>query len=327
MQTKKENFVAFFSYIHILDEQDRGRLSELRKMLQREVEILTGEPFTIFQDRNDIFWGQEWRKRIETTIDGCTYLIAVISPGYLRSSPCKKEFELFLEREKSLGRSELVLPIIYVETPEIVEKTDKIAAVIAERQYIDWTELRHEPLDSPEVKKSITALAKQIRDSIKGNSFRHSGDIPEIVKDVVEEIKNKQESLSLPNDSLIDELLQEPSLSAYDQSPYFEPLEAGEVHPILDQLEYNELLPPHLITVFLRPSGDNDRDRRRIKNVYGVLISQLGKDRFQFQVFENGKGHLIDFPNDTTRINNHMLNRLKKLIGEESWRIEEITYQ
>jgi len=86
-------------------------------------------------------------------------------------------------------------------------------------------------------------------------------------------------------------------------------------------------LPPRLITIILRPSGDNDRDRRRIKNVYGILISAHGKDRFQFQVFESGRGHLIDFPNDTTRIASDMLTRLKKLIGEETWRIEDITYQ
>jgi DNA polymerase-3 subunit alpha len=86
-------------------------------------------------------------------------------------------------------------------------------------------------------------------------------------------------------------------------------------------------LPPRLITVVLRPGGDSERDRRRIKNVYGILISHHGKDRFQFQIFENGRGHLIDFPNDTTRIGAEMLDRLKKLVGPESWRIEEITYQ
>ncbi len=89
----------------------------------------------------------------------------------------------------------------------------------------------------------------------------------------------------------------------------------------------NDSLPPQLLTVFLRPSGDPDRDRRRIKNVYGILISHPGKDRFQFQIFENDKGHLIDFPNDTTRIGAEMLERLKKLMGGEEWRIEEITYQ
>ena len=81
------------------------------------------------------------------------------------------------------------------------------------------------------------------------------------------------------------------------------------------------------ITVVLRSTGDRERDKRRIKTIYGTLISFHGKDRFSFQIFENGKGHLIDFPNDTTRVCTEVLDRLKKLMGEESWRVEEITFQ
>jgi hypothetical protein len=85
--------------------------------------------------------------------------------------------------------------------------------------------------------------------------------------------------------------------------------------------------PPQQITVILRTTGDKERDRRRIKTIYGTLISFHGRDRFSFQVFENGLGYLIDFPNDTTRVCPEMLERLKKLLGEENWRVEEITFQ
>jgi DNA polymerase III subunit alpha len=85
--------------------------------------------------------------------------------------------------------------------------------------------------------------------------------------------------------------------------------------------------PPKQITVNLRSSGDKEEDRRRIKTIYGTLISFHGRDRFSFQIFENGGRHLIDFPNDTTRICPELLQRLLKLIGEESWRVEEITFQ
>jgi DNA polymerase-3 subunit alpha len=85
--------------------------------------------------------------------------------------------------------------------------------------------------------------------------------------------------------------------------------------------------PPQQITVILRSTGDKDHDRRRIKTIFGTLISFHGKDRFSFQIFENGSGYLIDFPNDTTRVCTEMLERLKKLMGEESWRVEEITFQ
>ena len=95
----------------------------------------------------------------------------------------------------------------------------------------------------------------------------------------------------------------------------------------LAQEEKDKDHPLQQITVMLRSTGDKERDKRRIKTLYGTLISFHGKDRFSFQIFENGKGHLIDFPNDTTRVCGEVLDRLKKLMGEESWRVEEITFQ
>lgn len=85
--------------------------------------------------------------------------------------------------------------------------------------------------------------------------------------------------------------------------------------------------PPRQITVNLRTTGDRDRDKRRIKTLFGTFISHHGRDKFSLQIFENGRGHLIDFPNESTRIGPELLERLKNLIGEESWRIEEITLQ
>jgi DNA polymerase III subunit alpha len=95
----------------------------------------------------------------------------------------------------------------------------------------------------------------------------------------------------------------------------------------LAQEETDKDHPPQQITVTLRSTGDREHDKRRIRTIFGTLISFHGRDRFSFQIFENGKGHLIDFPNDTTRVCTEVLERLKKLIGEESWRVEEITFQ
>lgn len=84
---------------------------------------------------------------------------------------------------------------------------------------------------------------------------------------------------------------------------------------------------PRMITIYLRPSTDAGRDRRRITNAYSILHAYHGQDRFSFYVTEDGHGHLIDFPNDSTRICKEMLERLHNLLGEDAWRIEEITYQ
>jgi len=85
--------------------------------------------------------------------------------------------------------------------------------------------------------------------------------------------------------------------------------------------------PPKQITVMLRPTDDRERNKRRIKVLYSTMTSFKGRDRFSFHIFEEGKGTLIDFPNDTTHVCPEMLARLKKLMGEESWRVENITLQ
>ncbi len=81
-------------------------LTELRKRLEREIQVQTGESFDIFQDRKDIRWGQAWKERINDALDGSTFLIAIVTPGYLKSPACREEFERFREREKKLKRND-----------------------------------------------------------------------------------------------------------------------------------------------------------------------------------------------------------------------------
>lgn len=85
--------------------------------------------------------------------------------------------------------------------------------------------------------------------------------------------------------------------------------------------------PPKQITITLRATANREWDRRRIKTLHGTLISFHGRDKFSFQIFENGRGHLIDFPNESTRIGPDLLARLHKVLGEECWRVEDIMLQ
>ena len=60
--------IAFLSYVRSDDDHDYGKITALRKRLEGEVRLQTGQLFAIFQDRNDISWGQEWEQRIEATL-------------------------------------------------------------------------------------------------------------------------------------------------------------------------------------------------------------------------------------------------------------------
>lgn len=74
---------AFLSYSHLDDEHHQRYITKFRKLLEGEVRVQTGRrDFTIFQDRGDIRWGQQWRQRIEQTLDSATFLIAILSPSF-----------------------------------------------------------------------------------------------------------------------------------------------------------------------------------------------------------------------------------------------------
>jgi parallel beta-helix repeat protein len=160
---------AFMSYVRFNDQHDDGKLTQFRERLSAEVRVQTGDEFPIFQDRNDIAWGQNWQTRIDKTLDAVTLLLVIITPSFFRSPACRAEVEHFLARERELGRQDLILPVYYISTPEVDDPqrrdSDELARVLASRQLADWRELRFEPFTSPMVSKTLAQLASRMRDT------------------------------------------------------------------------------------------------------------------------------------------------------------------
>jgi parallel beta-helix repeat protein len=161
---------AFMSYVH--SDNKNNRLTEFRERLSNEVCMQIGEDFPIFQDQADILLGHNWKKRIEESLDAVMFLIPIITPSFFKSEQCRAELERFLEREKELKRADLILPVYYVECPLLNDPekraTDKLAQVIAERQYADWRELRFEPFTTPQFCKNLAQIANQIFRTLEG---------------------------------------------------------------------------------------------------------------------------------------------------------------
>jgi parallel beta-helix repeat protein len=160
---------AFMSYNRFNDDHDDGQLSAFRERLAAEVRAQTGREFAIFQDRTDIAWGQNWRRRIDEALDVVTLLLVIITPGLFGSRECRAEVARFLERERKLGRSDLILPVYYIGARQmddpVLRESDELARVLASRQLADWRELRFEPFTSPVVRKTVAQLASRMRDT------------------------------------------------------------------------------------------------------------------------------------------------------------------
>ncbi len=82
-----------------------------------------------------------------------------------------------------------------------------------------------------------------------------------------------------------------------------------------------------MITVLLRATGDKTRDVLRMRRIYGIASAYPGDDRLAFQVFERGRGYLVEFPNFTTGICSDLIAKLQFLVGSENVRVEAITFQ
>ena len=177
MTNRTREVSGFLSYVREDDAADGGRITELRRRLEAEIRMQTGEVFSIFQDRDDILMGEQWRRRIENSIDETSLLVAIITPSFLKRENCRAEIQLFVDREQRLGRDDLIIPILYVATPELDNAEDEIASLLASRQYFKWTDLRFEDFESNKVRREIANLALQVVEAIQRSRQSDRGQI------------------------------------------------------------------------------------------------------------------------------------------------------
>jgi hypothetical protein len=160
--------VAFLSYARADD--GRGDITTFRDQLAEAVSVATGTSFDIFQDRNHIGWGQQWQERINESLDAVTFLIPILTPSFFQSEHCRDEVRRFLERERQLRRTDLILPVYWVEHPPLHDeqrrRSDDLLAVIATHQHVDWRQLRYEAVSSATVRRALDRMAAQIRDAL-----------------------------------------------------------------------------------------------------------------------------------------------------------------
>ena len=81
--------VGFWSYTHEDDRLDGGGILRLSHLIMEEYDLLSGEPLKLFIDRNDIAWGEEWRKRVDSSLAQTTFFIPIITPRYFTRPECR----------------------------------------------------------------------------------------------------------------------------------------------------------------------------------------------------------------------------------------------
>jgi hypothetical protein len=169
--------VGFFSYSREDDDAFKGTLSALRDSIQRELSAQLGRSkttFRLWQDQVAIAPGKLWESEIKTAIDESFFFIPIVTPRSVYSKYCKFEFESFLTREKAIGRSDLVFPILYITVAALENEAkwrdDPVLSTIGRRQYVDWRPLRHLDAHSTAVRERVESLCQKIVEALNAPS-------------------------------------------------------------------------------------------------------------------------------------------------------------
>ena len=104
-------FKGFFSYAHDDAKTDPRLISELTTELERRVNAkLIAARFAIWCDKEQLRTGHRWDPRIEAELRDANVLIVLLTPRWIDSDYCRKEYAVFEETEPSVG--EYVAPIL-----------------------------------------------------------------------------------------------------------------------------------------------------------------------------------------------------------------------
>lgn len=178
------DFHAFLSYAQVDDDYANGAISRLRILIEREGRRVTGQKnFTIFRDIEHIVPGDTFEETITKALKQAFILIPIITPTYFESDACLRELKSFIEKENTLGRQDLVIPIYFVESNDMLRtevamqgRPDTVqwaASIFKQRQYVDFRQynrtgfLQKDGSPKPGVDASIEKIGIAIRTAFR----------------------------------------------------------------------------------------------------------------------------------------------------------------
>jgi hypothetical protein len=159
--------IGFFSYSRNDDEGDDGAVLNLANRIYRELRSQLGrndQNFKLWRDKDALAAGEHWKEKLKEAVSEAAFFIQLVTPSAVNSGFCRFEFDSFLEREKELGRNDLVFPILYISVPDLEAATadDAVISIVKDRQFVDWRPIRHYDVNSREVKQTVEQFCSTV---------------------------------------------------------------------------------------------------------------------------------------------------------------------
>lgn len=161
-----EKPLAFLSYSHLDDRDLGGLITRFRQRLTQAMRLRTGnDQLELFQDSTHIQLGEQWRERIHASLEEVTFLMPILTPRFFNSKECREELSVFMERERRLGRQDLVIPVYLIEYAALENEAehvkDELLFELAKRQRADWRQVRQLSDRSRRLQKEFENLAER----------------------------------------------------------------------------------------------------------------------------------------------------------------------
>ena len=136
-------------------------VSAFRERLEAEISIrVPGSQ--VFQDTNDLQEGDHFPEILPSELSQSDVLLVLLSPSWLQSEWCRREFALFTKDGTDGGRLHQILPVLWVDTPQLsMRSADDVARVLAGINYADWRDLRYGRSDEPASQRQVGKLAER----------------------------------------------------------------------------------------------------------------------------------------------------------------------
>ncbi len=119
-----EEAKIFVSYSH--QDQNSSTGGDIRKFATDVVDALEGlhgRTVKLFLDVKDVGWGENLWQRLDRELQASTFLMPFITPRYLKSDGCRREFTSFSEATLRNASEQLLLPLIWIEPPALRSET------------------------------------------------------------------------------------------------------------------------------------------------------------------------------------------------------------
>lgn len=179
---------GFWSYVHDDNAASFDKIVELGRDLQRVYQMISGTSVSLFIDRDSLEWGDAWRSVIQSNLGTVAFFIPIVTPAYFQSPACRSEIEAFAQRTDADGLRGLLLPILWVPVEELHDEAsdDNLVRIIQDRQWENWSDLRHETRGSELYSRTLEKMAERIK---KANDDADRADATQIVGAATAEIE------------------------------------------------------------------------------------------------------------------------------------------